>query len=71
VLACPITSYPSTTLDIPVAATPHNTLDHDSTIIVPMITPILKDELQPTRGRVGAKVLRPVLEKLRLILEVV
>jgi mRNA-degrading endonuclease toxin of MazEF toxin-antitoxin module len=71
VLACPITSYPPTVLDIAVPATPHNTLEHDSSMIVPMVTPILKDQLRPTRGRVAAKVLRPVLEKLRLVLQVV
>lgn len=70
ILACPITSYPPTEIDLPVAATPHNTLDHDSSIIVSLITPILKDELQPTKGRVAAGVLRPILEKLRLVLEV-
>ncbi len=70
VLACPITSYRPTGIDLEVEATPHNTLDHNSSILVSMITPIPKDELQPTRGRVAAKVLRPILEKLRLILEV-
>ncbi|HOD82426.1 MAG: PemK-like protein [Planctomycetes bacterium ADurb.Bin126] len=71
VLACPITSYPPTQLDITVPATPHNPLSHQSAMLVRMITPILKRELGPALGRLGPKITREVACLLRTLNEVV
>ena len=70
VLACPLTSYPPTALDIAVKRTPHNLLDHDSSMLPRMITPILKSELGDALGQVSREPMQMILEKLRLILEV-
>ena len=69
VLICPLTSYPATPLDIPVQATPHNPLSHDSSLLPRMITPVLKDRLGPCLGRLSRTVLSPVLDRLRMIIE--
>lgn len=70
VLACPITSYPPTALDIGIKATPHNRLNHDSSLLPRMITPILKEELTEPITRLPANLLKPVIDRLRLIIEV-
>jgi len=70
VLACPLTSYPSTMLDVSVKATPHNRLAHDSSLLARMITPILKDELAAPIARLPADVTRQVLDRVRMIIEV-
>jgi len=71
VLACPITSYLPTELDIAVPATPHNSLEHPSAMLPRMITPILKAELGPALGRLGSKITREVAGRLRVLTEVV
>lgn len=70
VLACPLTSYPPTLLDIQVKATPHNRLDHDSSLLPRMITPILKEELDEAIARLPKEATRQVLDRLRMITEV-
>jgi mRNA-degrading endonuclease toxin of MazEF toxin-antitoxin module len=70
VLACPITSSRPGPPDIPVQATPHNRLDHDSVIRVTMITPIKKDELGAALARLSTRYTRQVIDKLRLLVEV-
>ena len=69
VLACPLTSYPPTEIDIEVKATPHNRLSHNSALLARMITPILKEELSTPVVRLPASVVGHVLESLRLIIE--
>lgn len=70
VLACPLTSYPPNNLDIEVKKTPHNKLDHDSALLPRMITPILKDELGDPLSRLPKQITREVLDRLRMIVEV-
>ncbi len=70
VLACPLTSYPPNNLDIEVKKTPHNKLDHDSALLPRMITPILKDELGEPISRLPKQITREVLDRLRMIVEV-
>ena len=70
VLACPVTSYPPTVLDIEVKKTPHNKLDHDSALLPRMITPILKEELGEALTRLPKQVTGLVLDRLRMIVEV-
>jgi len=69
VLACPLTRYTATPLDIAVRKTPHNSLDDDSAMIVPMISPILKVELSEAIGRVGTSQMQFVLDRLRILVE--
>ena len=70
VLACPLTSYPATVLDIGVKKTPHNKLDHDSSLLPRMITPILKEELGEATTQLPKQVISEVLDRLRIIVEV-
>ena len=70
VLACPLTSYAPTSLDIGVKKTPHNKLRHDSAILPRMITPILKEELGEAITRLPPNVTCQVLDKLRMLVEV-
>lgn len=70
ILACPLTSYPPTALDIAVSRTPHNRLDHDSALLPRMITPILKAELADALTQLPPQVTRQVLDKIRMIIEV-
>ncbi|MBN1490647.1 MAG: type II toxin-antitoxin system PemK/MazF family toxin [Phycisphaerae bacterium] len=70
VLACPLTSYLPTALDIEVKKTPHNRLDHDSALLPRMISPILKDELGEPIARLSGSVTQHVLDRLRMIVEV-
>ncbi|UCD28468.1 MAG: type II toxin-antitoxin system PemK/MazF family toxin [Planctomycetota bacterium] len=70
VLGCPLTSYPATAIDIEVKATPHNKLDHDSSLLARMITPILKKELGQPVSRLPTSVTGQVLDRIRLLIEV-
>jgi len=70
VLACPLTSYPPTVLDIEVKDTPHNPLSHASAMLPRMISPILKSELGPAQGRLPSKVVAQVVDRIRMIVEV-
>jgi len=70
VLACPLTSYPPTKLDIEVKKTPHNRLDHDSSLLPRMISPILKEELGEPVTRLTKTATGQVLDRLRMIVEV-
>lgn len=69
VLACPVTSYRATELDIAVKATPHNNLRYDSSMLARMMTPILKDELGTPCGRIGFETVKEVLLRLQMIIE--
>ncbi len=70
VLACPLTSYPATPLDVEVQATPHNKLSHDSSLLPRMITPILKEELGEPDTRLPTSVTKQVLDRIRILIEV-
>lgn len=70
VLACPLTSHRPTELDVQVTKTPHNKLSHDSSLLPRMITPILKDELDDPVTRLPKAVTSQVLDRLRMIIEV-
>lgn len=70
VLACPLMSYTPTVLDIGVKKTPHNRLDHDSSLLPRMITPILKEELGEAITRLPKQTISEVLDRLRMIVEV-
>ena len=70
VLACPVTSYPATAIDIEVKATPHNKLSHDSSLLPRMMTPILKEELGKPISRLPPSVTGQVLDRLRILIEV-
>lgn len=69
VLACPLTSYPPTALDIEVKKTPHNGLTHDSSLLPRMITPILKEELGPPIARLPRAITSQVLDRLQMLVE--
>jgi len=69
VLICPLTSYPATSLDIPVQATPHNPLSHDISLLPRMITPVLKDRLGHCLGRLPRTSISLVVDRLRMIIE--
>ncbi len=69
VLACPVTSYPATALDIAVRPTPHNGLRHDSSVLPRMITPILKSELGTPCGRLGFDIVKQTVPRLQMIVE--
>lgn len=70
VLACPLTSYPPTSLDIEVKKTPHNKLEHNSALLARMITPILKKELIDPIARMPSTITGQVLDRIRLLIEV-
>lgn len=70
VLACPLTSYPATQIDVEVRATPHNPLRHTSALLAKMITPIKKSELGSCRGHLPSSVVSEVLDRIRMIIEV-
>lgn len=70
ILACPLTSYAATEIDVSVKATPHNNLSHDSSLLPKMITPILKEELGKSTTRLRGSVTGQVLDRLRMLIEV-
>ncbi|MHC4444303.1 MAG: type II toxin-antitoxin system PemK/MazF family toxin [Planctomycetota bacterium] len=70
VLGCPLTSYPPTAIDVEVKATPHNKLDHDSSLLARMITPILKEELGQPITRLPPNITGQVLDRIRMLIEV-
>jgi len=67
VLACPLTSYPAQPIDIGIAKTPHNRLDHDSSLIVCMITPIKKTTIGPVISQLARHDLQAVIDRLDMI----
>jgi mRNA-degrading endonuclease toxin of MazEF toxin-antitoxin module len=67
ILACPLTSYPAQPIDISIPKTPHNRLDHDSALIVCMITPIKKTTMGPTIAHVTRDDLQPLIDRLDMI----
>jgi len=67
VLACPLTSYPPQPIDISIPKTPYNRLDHDSSLVVCMITPIKRAAMGPVISHVGRKELQPVIDRLDMI----
>ncbi|GMU23233.1 MAG: hypothetical protein AMXMBFR13_33150 [Phycisphaerae bacterium] len=69
VMACPLTSYPVTAIDVHVPDTPHDPLSHDSALRVCMMTPILKRHLTDPVGRLPFKIVQQVTERLRIIAE--
>ncbi|MFQ5492103.1 MAG: type II toxin-antitoxin system PemK/MazF family toxin [Phycisphaerae bacterium] len=69
VLACPLTSYPPTQIDIPVRSTPHNPLTHDSALLARMVTPIGNDELGQPLGRLPFPTIAEVAQRLHQIIE--
>src|SRR5688572_7932405 len=70
ILACPLTNYAPTALDIGVKKTPHNRLNHDSSLLPRMITPILKGELGEAITRLGEEITSQVLDRIRVLIEV-
>ena len=70
VLACPLTSYPATAIDVEVKATPHNKLEYDSSLLPRMMTPILKEELGRPITRLPPSVTREVLGRIKILIEV-
>jgi mRNA-degrading endonuclease toxin of MazEF toxin-antitoxin module len=69
VMACPLTSYPATAIDVHVPDTPHDPLSHDSALRVCMMTPILKRHLTDPVGRLPFKIVQQVTERLRISVE--
>jgi len=69
VMACPITSYPTTAIDVHVPDTPHDPLTHDSALRVCMMTPIPKRHLSDPIGRLPFKIIQQVTDRLRIIVE--
>lgn len=67
ILACPLTSYPPQPIDISVPRTPHNRLDHDSSLVVCMITPIRKTTMGPVIAHVDHSELQPLIDRLDMI----
>jgi mRNA-degrading endonuclease toxin of MazEF toxin-antitoxin module len=67
ILACPLTSYPPQAIDISIRKTPHNSLDHDSSLTVCMITPIRKTTMGPVISHLGRGDLQPIIERLDMI----
>jgi mRNA-degrading endonuclease toxin of MazEF toxin-antitoxin module len=67
ILACPLTSYPPQPIDISIPKTPHNRLDHDSSLVVCMISPIKKATMGPVISHVGHKDLQPIIDRLDMI----
>ena len=69
VMACPLTSYPATAIDVHVPDTPHDPLKHDSALRVCMMTPILKRHLSDPLGRLSFRLVQQVTDRLRMIIE--
>ncbi len=69
VLACPVTSYAPTEIDVGIRRTPHNSLQHDSAMVPAMITPILKRRLTSAVGRVDKSTVHQVVDRLSIIVD--
>jgi mRNA-degrading endonuclease toxin of MazEF toxin-antitoxin module len=69
VMACPLTSHPATRVDVHVPDTPQDPLTHDSSLRVSMMSPILRNQLSKPIGRLSFKIVRQVIERLRIIVE--
>ncbi len=67
ILAGPRTSDAPQPIDISIPRTPHNRLDHDSSLIVCMITPIGKTTMGPVISHVDHKDLQPIVDLLDMI----
>jgi len=67
ILACPLTSYPPQPIDISVSKTPYNQLDHDSSLVVCMITPIKKTTMGPVIAHVDRRELQPLIDRLDMM----
>ncbi len=67
VLACPLTSYPPQAIDISIPKTPHNRLDHDSSLLICMITPIRKAAIRSIIAHIGRKDLQPIIDRLDML----
>ena len=69
VLACPVTSYAPTEIDVSIRRTPYNSLRYDSTMVSAMITPVLKSKLTSAIGRVDKATVGQVVDRLSIIIE--
>jgi mRNA-degrading endonuclease toxin of MazEF toxin-antitoxin module len=68
VMACPLTSYAATPLDVPVARTPHNRLQHDSALRVSMMSPIPKARLEGPIARLPFEIVCEVTSRIEAII---
>ena len=70
VLACPLTSHRASEIDVLIKPTPKNQLEHESSLLAKMITPISKDNLGESKGRLLPRETGQILDRLRIIIEV-